>query len=155
MRHTTRSDGREHAFSLTILLGVVAIATAITVARLAPARAQQPTPGATTSYMQPKTPWGEPDLQGIWGGRHQTVTPLERSKEFAGREFLTEEEIATRQKEENEMQAKKDALVQRGRGADLGLRENLPERAIRYRTLVQHVLGRHRSTRPKCFGARP
>ena len=36
------------------------------------------------------TPWGHPDLQGIW--TNSTITPLERPAAFAGREFLTEEE---------------------------------------------------------------
>ncbi len=107
---------------LTTLLGVFGMAAVIAVVLLAPAGAQQPTPprGATT-YTQPMTPWGEPDLQGVWGGRYQTVTPLERPKEYGEREFLTEEEIAARQKQENDLQAKKDALVQRGEGQDLGL----------------------------------
>ena len=39
-----------------------------------------------------KTPWGEPDLQGIWTSDYQT--PLSRPEEFAGREFLTDEEVA-------------------------------------------------------------
>ena len=38
-----------------------------------------------------RTPWGDPDLQGIWN--NPFVTPLERSEEFGTREFLTEEEI--------------------------------------------------------------
>jgi hypothetical protein len=38
------------------------------------------------------TPWGEPDLQGIWTDPYQT--PLERPARFAGREFLTEDERA-------------------------------------------------------------
>jgi hypothetical protein len=38
------------------------------------------------------TPWGEPDLQGIWTDPYQT--PLERPARFAGREMLTEEERA-------------------------------------------------------------
>ncbi len=113
-------------FRFTILLGVFIAATVIAAGRLTPAGAQQPTPSATTTYTQPMTPWGEPDLQGVWGGRHQTVTPLERPKEYGGREFLTEEEIAARQKEENDLQAKKDALVQRGEGEDLGLRGRTP-----------------------------
>jgi hypothetical protein len=37
-----------------------------------------------------RTPWGHPDLQGIWN--NSTITPLERPARFAGREFLTEEE---------------------------------------------------------------
>ena len=39
-----------------------------------------------------RTPWGEPDLQGIWS--NPAVTPLERAEEYGAREFLTEEEIA-------------------------------------------------------------
>ena len=37
-----------------------------------------------------RTPWGDPDLQGLWTG--STLTPLERPRELAGQEFLTEEE---------------------------------------------------------------
>ena len=40
----------------------------------------------------PRTPWGDPDLQGLWN--HGTITPLERPPEYAGRERLTDEEIA-------------------------------------------------------------
>ena len=39
----------------------------------------------------PRTPWGDPDLQGIWVG--STLTPLERPPEYEGRAFLTGEEI--------------------------------------------------------------
>jgi hypothetical protein len=38
----------------------------------------------------PRTPWGHPDLRGIWDFR--TITPLERPERFADREFLTAEE---------------------------------------------------------------
>ena len=34
-----------------------------------------------------RTPWGHPDLQGTWN--NSTITPLERPRELAGREFLT------------------------------------------------------------------
>jgi hypothetical protein len=40
-----------------------------------------------------RTPWGHPDLEGIWN--NSTITPLERPKELAGKEFLTEEEART------------------------------------------------------------
>ena len=35
---------------------------------------------------------GRPDLQGVW--LNQSATPLERPKELAGRQFLTDEEVA-------------------------------------------------------------
>jgi hypothetical protein len=43
---------------------------------------------APTGTVQ--TPWGAPDLQGIWS--NPVVVPLERSKEFGTREFLTDAE---------------------------------------------------------------
>lgn len=46
--------------------------------------------GAQGSYTPPKTPWGEPDLQGIWTG--DTLTPLERPARFANKPVLTPEE---------------------------------------------------------------
>ncbi len=41
-------------------------------------------------FTPPKTPWGEPDLQGIWSG--ETLTPLERPAKFAGKPVLSEAE---------------------------------------------------------------
>src|SRR5687767_10904994 len=38
------------------------------------------------------TAWGDPNLQGIWTDVYET--PLQRPARFAGREFLTEEEVA-------------------------------------------------------------
>ena len=38
----------------------------------------------------PKTPWGAPDLQGVWDFR--SITPMERPEEFGDKAFLTEEE---------------------------------------------------------------
>ena len=50
-------------------------------------------PAAAAPRTQaPRTPWGDPDLQGIWVG--STLTPLERPAEFEGREFLTYAEVA-------------------------------------------------------------
>ena len=40
----------------------------------------------------PRTPWGAPDLQGVWDFR--TITPMQRPADLAEREFLTDEEAA-------------------------------------------------------------
>ena len=47
---------------------------------------------AGEAYVVPRTPWGDPDLQGQWNG--QTSTPLERPRTgpMAGKEMLTDEE---------------------------------------------------------------
>jgi hypothetical protein len=41
-------------------------------------------------YVPPRTPDGQPDLQGIW--TNATLTPLERPAELAGKEFLSPQE---------------------------------------------------------------
>ena len=42
----------------------------------------------------PQTPWGDPDLQGVWS--YASLTRLERPVELADREFFTPEEAAER-----------------------------------------------------------
>ena len=61
-----------------------ASAALITACLLAPALAAAQPP--------PRTPWGAPDLQGLWN--HGTATPLERPARHAGRTRLTDAEIA-------------------------------------------------------------
>ena len=43
-------------------------------------------------WSLPRTPDGHPDFQGVWA--NNSATPLERPKEFEGKEFLTEQEAA-------------------------------------------------------------
>jgi len=45
-----------------------------------------------SEYSPPQTPWGHPDLQGVWD--YRTITPLQRAEQFGDREFYTDEEIA-------------------------------------------------------------
>ncbi len=45
----------------------------------------------------PQTPWGAPDLQGVWDFR--TITPLQRPEELGDQEFLTAEEAANLEQE--------------------------------------------------------
>ena len=49
-------------------------------------------PGAAPAAAQHRTPWGDPDLQGLW--TNTTTTPMERPDELSGQETLTEEERA-------------------------------------------------------------
>jgi hypothetical protein len=39
----------------------------------------------TSSVSQPRTPWGDPDLQGYYTNKYEYGTPFEQPKEFAGR----------------------------------------------------------------------
>ena len=58
-----------------------------------------------------KTPWGEPDLQGIW--TDETDTPLQRSPRFADQEFFTEAQRA-------ELDRVRSSLIGRDQRAERG-----------------------------------
>ena len=40
---------------------------------------------ARAAYTAPRTPWGDPDLQGDYSNKFEQGTPLERPPEFDGR----------------------------------------------------------------------
>src|SRR3989442_12579555 len=65
------------------------------VAMLFAALAQIPLAGQAR-WTLPRTPDGQPDLQGIW--TNATITPLERPSELAGKQFFTEQEAAEYEK---------------------------------------------------------
>lgn len=46
-----------------------------------------------STWETPRTPWGDPDLQGIWTNE-DTGTPRQRPAKYGDREFLTDEEVA-------------------------------------------------------------
>src|SRR5215216_1120227 len=49
-----------------------------------------------TRFVPPRTPWGDPDLQGVWPGTEMVGVPLQRPREFGTRSVLTESEFQSR-----------------------------------------------------------
>ena len=49
-------------------------------------------------FVQPKTTWGDPDLQGVWTSDAALGIPRERPDRFGTRPMLTDEEFAEAQK---------------------------------------------------------
>ena len=49
---------------------------------------------AAQNWTPPKTPWGDPDLQGLYTSDDLMDTPLERPSEFGERLYFTEGELA-------------------------------------------------------------
>lgn len=75
------------SYRVLVSTGVGAAVIAVVLAVPIPASSQ--TQGAAGA---PRTPWGQPDLQGVWDFR--TITPMQRPDNLAGKDFLTEEEAA-------------------------------------------------------------
>src|SRR4051812_31877145 len=69
----------------------------------APAAAQAGSPahattaGSSRTWTVPRTPWGDPDLQGLWPANDMQGTPYERPPQFGERATLTPQELAERQ----------------------------------------------------------
>ena len=115
---------------ITRLLASSALAAALAASALAPARAaaQAHTPAKTAStpaaapskvWTVPRTPDGQPDLQGYWS--YATITPLERPDAQGGKSLLTDEEVV-------EVNEQYDTLADRREGvgtdADVALAYN-------------------------------
>ena len=49
-----------------------------------------------TAWTPPRTPWGEPDLSGMWPIDKLNGTPVQRPATFGDRRELTDEELAER-----------------------------------------------------------
>jgi hypothetical protein len=108
------------------LIGIAALTAVVLIALLAPVLvAGQQAPGAAAKWTPARTPWGDPDLQGVY--TFATNTPLERPKEFAGKAEYTEAELA-------EAQKKLDDAASRRRGNIAGIAE--PGKVTRSTSLV-------------------
>src|SRR5437867_4453747 len=82
----------KHRFSTPIAPLAFALAAGLFAA---PADAQSRA-AAPKKWTAPRTPDGHPDLQGIW--TNATITPFERPRDLAGKEYFTEQEAAEYEK---------------------------------------------------------
>jgi hypothetical protein len=90
---------RPYLVFLGALLAVVAVLSlvAASIAGQTPAPAAAKPPALPKPGPAPKTPWGEPDLQGTWFVMESV--PLERSAANAGKAMLTDAEVAALDKQ--------------------------------------------------------
>src|SRR5712664_3079500 len=101
---------------VSVSIVTAAIAAVIVPALATPASAQTLTRSAAPAAAL-KTPWSEPDLQGIW--TEEFDTPLQRPAKYANQEFFTE----AQQQELDKRRAAHygdDPRQQRGSAVDVG-----------------------------------
>src|SRR5829696_7865773 len=74
-----------------LFAGVMTAIAALCWVAPVPASAQ-----SASSWTPPRTPWGDPDLQGNYSNKYEQGTPFERPAEFDGRriEDITGPELA-------------------------------------------------------------
>jgi hypothetical protein len=94
--------------------------TAVTVTGQGKAAAKSA--ASTAKWTAPRTVDGQPDLQGVWANNN--ATPLERPKQWAGREYLTDEELAQLKQVADEIVAN-DGDAQFGDGLVLAALEKI------------------------------
>jgi hypothetical protein len=89
---------------------IVAV-TALCFVGVAAQHASAPKTG--TSYQPPRTPWGDPDLQGVFTNKYEHTTPMERPPEFEGRRVddVSGAELAGILKKRNEQVIERPAGV--------------------------------------------
>ena len=81
-----------------LALGGISIGIGLGVCSAPQTAVAQQSTGSKAGWTHPMTPWGEPDLQGMWPLNHLISTPFQRPERFGERRFLTDEEFAAAQK---------------------------------------------------------
>ena len=85
--------------------------------------------GAPVPYTTPKTPWGDPDLQGVWSSDDTSGIPRERPKELGTNLYLSDEAYAARVKQVEQG-------IKRGEGDIGAFRNDFARRAFRQTSLI-------------------
>ena len=80
-----------------VLVALFAVAAALPNGFGQPAAAKTAPAAKTATWNLPRTPDGQPDLQGIWN--NGTVTPMERPADLVNKEFFTPQEALAWEKQ--------------------------------------------------------
>jgi hypothetical protein len=134
------------------LLVMLFVATLFVLAPTSiPLTAQAPSPhvGAESKGKAvARTPWGDPDIGGVWSSEDMRSVPRERPAEFGTRQWLTDEEYERRVKQNQQM-----AVSELNKGT---FAFDFPKRVIRLTSIViDPPDGRTPAVRPEARNGRP
>src|SRR5258706_3635818 len=101
--------------TMTVVIAAAAGSAVISMS-ITRTSAQAPTASVAAPAPALKTPWGEPDLQGIW--TDETDTPLQRSPKYANQESYTAAQRAELDKQRSAL-LRRDRRVERGTELDV------------------------------------
>ena len=106
---------------LFLLLGISTTVGSVSLAMRAvavqtPGRTGNAPTVAVETGSPPRTPWGEPDLQGIWS--RDVDIPLERPAKYANREFFTDAERAELDRQIADIISRDSSESRRARGTE-------------------------------------
>ncbi len=92
--------------------GAIAIAVAmIAVSAGAGVAVAQSADSASSHGSLPRTPWGDPDLQGTWTTDDTIGVPVERPPALGNKLFLTDEDLAQRKQQQEQARLAAAAAV--------------------------------------------
>ena len=80
-----------------VVLALLFVAGPIRVAAQSTESSPSASAKAAKVWTVPRTPWGDPDIQGLWPSNDMQGTPYERPESFGTRSTLTDKEFAERQ----------------------------------------------------------
>ena len=85
-----------------LVLSVVGFAVVVSAALAPPDASSQQRrneSAGSKTWTAPRTPWGDPDIQGLWPSGDWRRVPLQRPEQFGTRDELTPEEFAERERQ--------------------------------------------------------
>ena len=84
--------------AVAVVIAIVSLKTFFIARQASLSAEKSKTAVAAKNSTPPRTPDGYPDLEGVWN--YGTITPLERPHELAGKQFLTDQEVAEIEKQQ-------------------------------------------------------